>query len=392
MNVAKEAAQLRSPGRATMVELREMDCSVLQRLLPLREECGAAGSKCLLLDCRPFLAHSAGYIRGALNVRCNTIVRRRAKGSVSLEQILPAEDEVRARLSSGLYAAVVVYDERSARAEGLREDSTVALVVRALRRDAEHADICLLKGGYERFQSEYPEFCAKTKSPATASLLASVDVLEHGCSSCGTPQHDQGGPVEILPFLYLGSAHHAARRDMLDALRITALLNVSSDCPNHFEGHFQYKCIPVEDNHKTDISSWFMEAIEYIDSVKACHGRVLVHCHAGISRSATICLAYLIMKKRVKLEEAFEFVKQRRSIISPNFSFMGQLLQFESQVLATSCAAEVASPTGTLRERGNTASTPTSQFVFSFPVSVAVHSTPSNLPFLHSPITTSPTC
>lgn len=70
--------------------------------------------------------------------------------------------------------------------------------------------------------------------------------------------------MEILPFLYLGSAYHAARRDMLDTLGITALLNVSSDCPNHFEGHYQYKCIPVEDNHKADISSWFMEAIEYI--------------------------------------------------------------------------------------------------------------------------------
>uniref|UniRef100_A0A8D2NP38 Dual specificity phosphatase 4 n=1 Tax=Zosterops lateralis melanops TaxID=1220523 RepID=A0A8D2NP38_ZOSLA len=159
-----------------------------------------------------------------------------------------------------------------------------------------------------------------------------------------------GGPVEILPFLYLGSAYHAARRDMLDALGITALLNVSSDCPNHFEGHYQYKCIPVEDNHKADISSWFMEAIEYIDSVKECCGRVLVHCQAGISRSATICLAYLMMKKRVKLEEAFEFVKQRRSIISPNFSFMGQLLQFESQVLATSYAVEAVSPSGTLRD------------------------------------------
>ena len=59
------------------------------------------------------------------------------------------------------------------------------------------------------------------------------------------------------------------------------------------------------------------------DAVKDCRGRVLVHCQAGISRSATICLAYLMMKKRVRLEEAFEFVKQRRSIISPNFSFMG---------------------------------------------------------------------
>lgn len=243
--------------------------------------------------------------------------------------------------------------------------------------------------------------------------------------------------MEILPFLYLGSAYHAARRDMLDALGITALLNVSSDCPNHFEGHYQYKCIPVEDNHKADISSWFMEAIEYIgecpcrdvvwpwweggqpapagllrgwavvpwqgvglmcrpccppDSVKECCGRVLVHCQAGISRSATICLAYLMMKKRVKLEEAFEFVKQRRSIISPNFSFMGQLLQFESQVLATSYAVEAVSPSGTLRERGKATSTPTSQFVFSFPVSVGVHATPSSLPYLHSPITTSPSC
>lgn len=119
---------------------------------------------------------------------------------------------------------------------------------------------------------------------------------------------------------------------------------------------------------------------------------MLVHCQAGISRSATICLAYLMMKKRVRLEEAFEFVKQRRSIISPNFSFMGQLLQFESQVLATSCAAEAASPSGPLRERGQATPTPTSQFVFSFPVSVGVHAAPSSLPYLHSPITTSPSC
>ncbi|XP_070264429.1 dual specificity protein phosphatase 4 isoform X1 [Myotis yumanensis] len=392
----------------TVEELREMDCSVLKRLMNRDENGGGAlgllsGGKCLLLDCRPFLAHSAGYIRGSVNVRCNTIVRRRAKGSVSLEQILPAEEEVRSRLRSGLYSAVIVYDERSPRAESLREDSTVSLVVQALRRNAERTDICLLKGGYERFSSEYPEFCSKTKALAAippAVPPSTAESLDLGCSSCGTPLHDQvcGGFFSEFCFQRLWilgwvvSAYHAARRDMLDALGITALLNVSSDCPNHFEGHYQYKCIPVEDNHKADISSWFMEAIEYIDAVKECRGRVLVHCQAGISRSATICLAYLMMKKRVRLEEAFEFVKQRRSIISPNFSFMGQLLQFESQVLATSCAAEAASPSGPLRERGQATPTPTSQFVFSFPVSVGVHAAPSSLPYLHSPITTSPSC
>lgn len=74
----------------------------------------------------------------------------------------------------------------------------------------------------------------------------------------------QGGPVEILPFLYLGSALHASKKEVLDSIGISALLNVSADCPNHFEGAYQYKCIPVEDNHKEEISSWFLEAIEFI--------------------------------------------------------------------------------------------------------------------------------
>ncbi|NP_001089723.1 dual specificity phosphatase 4 S homeolog [Xenopus laevis] len=142
----------------TMEELREMDCTLLKRLLKRESAHGSRRSKhvgvggtCLLLDCRPFLAHSAGFIQGSVNVRCNTIVRRRAKGSVSLEQILPAgckegEEEVLSRLRSGLYSAIIVYDERSPRADALREDSTVFLVVQALRRDTDSTDICLLKG------------------------------------------------------------------------------------------------------------------------------------------------------------------------------------------------------------------------------------------------------
>ncbi|KAJ8393965.1 hypothetical protein AAFF_G00054980 [Aldrovandia affinis] len=363
----------------TMDELCDMDCNVLKRLL--KDDSG----KCLVLDCRSFLAFSAGHIRGSVNIRCNTIVRRRAKGFVSLDQILSSDEEVKARFKSGLYSAVILYDERTPDADKIKEDSTVTLVLNALYRDTFGTEIYLLKGGYDRFFCEYPEFCLKTK---TLSASLSQSGLDSSCSSCGTPHHDQGGPVEILPFLFLGSAHHASKRDMLDGMGISALLNVSSNCPNHFEGTYQYKCIPVEDNHKEDISSWFSEAIEFIDSVKDSNGRVLVHCQAGISRSATICLAYLMKRKRVRLEEAFEFVKQRRSIISPNFSFMGQLLQFESQVLATSCAVEAASPPASRVPKSS--STPTSPFVFSFPVSVVTHAQPSGLSYLQSPI--SPSC
>ena len=77
----------------------------------------------------------------------------------------------------------------------------------------------------------------------------------------------------------------------------------------------------------------------FSDNVKNSGGRVLVHCQAGISRSATICLAYLISRLRFRLDEAYEFVKKRRSIISPNFNFMGQLLNWET-LNQTSCRPE----------------------------------------------------
>ncbi|OQR74975.1 WD repeat-containing protein 46-like [Tropilaelaps mercedesae] len=147
-------------------------------------------------------------------------------------------------------------------------------------------------------------------------------------------QQEQQDPVEILPHLYLGSEYHASNKATLQRLKITALLNVSHNCPNHFEDLFRYMAIPVEDSTSEDIGVWFRRAIEFINDVKASGGKVLVHCHAGISRSATICMAYLMATLRLRMEDAYEHVKSRRKIISPNFSFMGQLLSFESQVFS----------------------------------------------------------
>lgn len=66
-----------------------------------------------------------------------------------------------------------------------------------------------------------------------------------------------------------------------------------------------------------------------------------MHCEAGISRSPTICMAYLMKTQRLRLEEAFDAVRQRRAVISPNFSFMGQLLQFENEVLASATDSNI---------------------------------------------------
>lgn len=47
-------------------------------------------------------------------------------------------------------------------------------------------------------------------------------------------------------------------------------------------------------------------------------GKVLVHCHKGVSRSVTLCMAYLIWKFRYNFNDAFNAVKNARDVASPN--------------------------------------------------------------------------
>ena len=50
----------------------------------------------------------------------------------------------------------------------------------------------------------------------------------------------------------------------------------------------------------------------------------------GISRSPTIVISYLMYKEKMKFEEAYDFVKEKRKVISPNSGFQEQLKKFET--------------------------------------------------------------
>lgn len=69
------------------------------------------------------------------------------------------------------------------------------------------------------------------------------------------------------------------------------------------------------------------------DEARANESAVLVHCLAGVSRSVTVTLAYLMHARSLCLEDAFSLVRLRKPDISPNFHFLRQLHSFERQLL-----------------------------------------------------------
>ena len=57
---------------------------------------------------------------------------------------------------------------------------------------------------------------------------------------------------------------------------------------------------------------------------------VAVHCYAGISRSATIVIMYIMRFHRMTFNQAFAYVKEKRNCVDPNQGFLEQLKSFEA--------------------------------------------------------------
>ncbi|KAK9137194.1 hypothetical protein Sjap_007788 [Stephania japonica] len=82
----------------------------------------------------------------------------------------------------------------------------------------------------------------------------------------------------------------------------------------------------------TDLAQYFDECFEFIEEAKRTGGAVLVHCFAGISRSVTIVLSYLMKKHHLSLSQALEHVKSKRPRASPNLGFLLQLQKLEKSL------------------------------------------------------------
>lgn len=69
-----------------------------------------------------------------------------------------------------------------------------------------------------------------------------------------------------------------------------------------------------------------------------------MHCVQGISRSATICIAYMIFTEGITYQEGYKRVKERRDCANPNMTFIQQLMWWEKRLLDTNFFALTVNP------------------------------------------------
>ena len=145
-----------------------------------------------------------------------------------------------------------------------------------------------------------------------------------------------GSPDEKLHYViegvYIGSEDSAANLTALTECKITHILNVAIEVKNAFPEQYEYLNIELLDIPQQNIRQMFSRTNEFIKQVIANNGRVLIHCSAGISRSSTIVLAYLLGIERMNYDDAYTLLKTARPVIRPNIGFVQQLKEYAAEI------------------------------------------------------------
>lgn len=140
-------------------------------------------------------------------------------------------------------------------------------------------------------------------------------------------------PSEVVPDVFLGSIGAAHNREVLQRLNITHVLTVAGGFEPKFPSEFKYECVDVKDVPEERLCVHFDRCLKFIAKCLLDGGRVLVHCFAGKSRSATICAAYVMATEGWTLEQALKAIGDARPAAAPNHGFMTQLASFERELV-----------------------------------------------------------
>ena len=136
----------------------------------------------------------------------------------------------------------------------------------------------------------------------------------------------------IIDNLYLGDFRAADNIEVLRQYNITHIINCAFNLPNKYPNLITYKRLELRDEPDQPLIDKIKEAYDFIKENK--DKNIFVHCVFGKSRSASVIIFYIMNEKKMKFQEARDFVKKIRNIVEPNPGFELELNKYYDEFIA----------------------------------------------------------
>jgi protein-tyrosine phosphatase len=283
-----------------------------------------------IIDLRNMFKFTQSHVRDSINVSNNPLLQRRVKdGKLQIKEYL----ESRVRLDGD--CDIVIYDDDTTSDNPLHGFVQV-IYENLVKIKSTTMRLQVLEGGFDSFKAKYPQHCTNGV-PFIPRHFGFVQ-----------PQNDEMAflnweATEIAPKLYLGALHDADDEPLLDRLGITHVLNCCQTqsnvqmehCNKVGGGKYVYLNLKCADDLRQSLDAKLDEAVSFIkDTINddKHDNKVLVHCYAGISRSAAIVIAYLMIMSGQGYDSCYKQVKDKRKIVAPNINFVSQLMKLEDKL------------------------------------------------------------
>ncbi len=139
---------------------------------------------------------------------------------------------------------------------------------------------------------------------------------------------------EILPGLWLGNFQSSRDDVFLQSHNIRTVFNCTKDLQFHPSIQNRYR-VPVDDNLKEEeirnMELWSYEIIYKLLNEYKKGQPILVHCAAGMQRSAAVVAMFLVSTQGMNWDQAYRHIRQRRAIaFFPKANFEKAILGFYS--------------------------------------------------------------
>ena len=138
---------------------------------------------------------------------------------------------------------------------------------------------------------------------------------------------------EIVPGIWLGNKRASENEKWMKEKGITVVFNATKDIPFCPAIKKQYR-IPVDDNLQPEeirnMTLWSQEAVYKIMKEHNNGNNLLIHCAAGMQRSAALVAMFLIATRGFSWQQAITYTQGIRPIaFRPSPNFRDSLMEFD---------------------------------------------------------------